>query len=106
MEYDIKRGHLKNLEGDGLKDMLTEIFGGYSEDGDTLIASFGAMKEMRVKFLSNSSLSIETTADTSASDDVAMDTIRRFNKFLEKVTGFTSKQRKDRLNKKAKEGKL
>jgi hypothetical protein len=106
MEYDIKRGHFKNLEGDGLKDMLTEFFGGYKEDGDTMIASFGAMKEMRVKLLSNSSLSIETTADTSVSDDVAMDTIRRFYKFLEKVTGFTSKQRKDRLNKKAKEGKL
>lgn len=106
MEYDIKRGHFKNVEGDGLKDMLTEFFGGYQEDGDTMIASFGAITEMKVKILSKSSLSIETTTDTKVSDDVAMDTIRNFNKFLESVTGLNSKQRRDRLNKKAKQGKL
>lgn len=106
MEYDIKRGHFKNVEGDGLKDMLTEFFGGYQENGDTLIANYGAMTEMRVKVLGKSSLSVETKTDTNVSDDVAMDTIRKFNKFLESVTGLSSKQRRDRLSKKAKEGKL
>ncbi|NYT11765.1 MAG: hypothetical protein GKC03_04340 [Methanomassiliicoccales archaeon] len=106
MEYDIKRGHFKNIESDGLKDMLTEFFGGYQEDGDTLIANYGAMIEMRVKVLSKSSLVVETKTDTNVSDDVAMDTIRKFNKFLESATGLNSKQRRDRLSKKAKEGKL
>jgi hypothetical protein len=106
MEYDVKKGHFKNLDGDGLKDMLTELFGGYQEDGDTLIASYGAMREMKVKVLSKSLLSIETSTDANVSDDVAMDTIRKFNKFLESATGFSSKQRRDRLNKKAKKGKL
>jgi hypothetical protein len=106
MEYDIKRGHFKNIEGDGLKDILTEFFGGYQEDGDTLIANYGAMTEMRVKVLSKSSVSVETKTDTDVSDDVAMDTIRKFNRFLESATGLNSKQRRDRLSKKAKEGKL
>ena len=40
------------------------------------------------------------------SPDIAQDTIRRYNKFLEAVTGFNSKQRGKRLQQKAKKGKL
>ena len=38
--------------------------------------------------------------------DDAADTIARYNDFLFKATGFTSKQRRQRLNKKAKKGEL
>ena len=106
MEYDIKRGHFNNLEGDGLGDILTEMFGGFRKDGDTFITSYGAMTELRADVLSKSLLSVETVTSTGVPDDVAMDTIRKFNQFLEAATGFNSKQRRDRLNKKAKQGKL
>ena len=106
MEYDIKRGQFKNIEGDGLKNLMAEVFNGCSEDGDTLIASYGGMKELRARIVDKSTLSIETESDPDVPDDVALDTIRKFNGFLESATGFTSKQRRDRLSKKAKEGKL
>lgn len=106
MDYDIKRGHFRNIEGDGLKNIMEELFNGCREDGDTLIASYGGMKELKVRILDKSTVSIETESDPGVPDDVALDTIRKFNGFLEKATGFTSKQRRDRLSKKAKEGKL
>ncbi|HPD08781.1 MAG TPA: DUF5611 family protein [Methanomassiliicoccales archaeon] len=37
---------------------------------------------------------------------MAADTIKRWNDFLERATGFTSKERRNRLQKKAKDGKL
>lgn len=106
MEYDIKRGHLINIEGDKLENMMAERFGNCKKVDDTFITSYGAMKELRVKIIDKSTISIETESDTGVSSELAMETIRRFNLFLEQVTGFTSKQRRDRLNKKAKEGKL
>lgn len=106
MDYDIKRGHLRNIEGDGLKNIMDELFNGYREEEDTLIASYGGMRELKVRIMDKSTLSIKIESDTDVPDDVALDTIRKFNRFLEKATGFNSKQRRDRLSKKAKEGKL
>ncbi|MCJ2541176.1 MAG: DUF5611 family protein [Candidatus Thermoplasmatota archaeon] len=37
---------------------------------------------------------------------MASESIRRYNKFLEAATGFNTKQRSKRLQKKAKEGKM
>ncbi|MFP4170568.1 MAG: DUF5611 family protein [Methanomassiliicoccales archaeon] len=106
MEYDIKRGHHKNIEGDGLKGIMEEIFGESREEGDLLVAGYGAIPRMEVKILSKSSLWVETESDPSVPDEVARETINRFNRFLERATGFTAKQRRDRLNKKAKKGGL
>lgn len=106
MEYDIKRGHFKNLDDAGLKDLIGDIFGNVNEKGDTLVASYGAMKELRVRIIDKGTISVETVSNPDVSNEVALDTIRRFNRFLESATGLNSKQRKDRLNKKAKAGKL
>jgi hypothetical protein len=44
--------------------------------------------------------------DPTVPDDVAGSTIKAFNTFLERVTGYTAKERGKRAQKKAKEGKL
>ena len=106
MEYDIKRGHFKILDNGGLEDLICDIFGDVNEEGGTLVATYGAMKELRVRIIDKGTISVETVSNPDISDEVALDTIRKFNRFLESVTGFNSKQRKDRLNKKAKAGKL
>jgi hypothetical protein len=49
---------------------------------------------------------VETESDKDASPELASDTIRRYNAFLESATGFNSKERSKRLQKKAKGGKL
>lgn len=103
--YDIKRGHNKNIEGDKLKEIMEENFGAINQENENLVASFGAMKKLNV-WMENKKLCIETEMDKKVSDETAMKTIKAYNIFLFMATGFTSKERKKRLNKKAKEGNL
>jgi hypothetical protein len=105
---DIKRGHWRNIEGEGLRDLLVEHFDtAPSEDEDGwLRIEYGALKPLAIKVLSKTEMVVETTSNPDVTPDVASDTIRRYNRFLEAATGFNSKQRSKRLQKKAKEGKL
>lgn len=103
--YDIKRGHKSNIEGDKLKNIMIDIFESVKEDGDNLIASYGAMKKVFVK-IDNKEMFIETEMDKNVDEETAIKTIKAYNNFLLLATGFTSKERKKRLNKKAKDGKL
>ena len=105
---DIKRGHWKVVDGEGLKDLMAEQFETeveVSDDGWHCI-EYGALKPLKAKVLSKSEVEIVTVADPNVTTEVASDSIRRYNRFLEAATGFNSKERKKRLNKKAKEGKL
>lgn len=102
--YELKRGHAKLL-GDGkLRDLAADVFGSASEEGGRVRCSFGAIESL-VAWIDGKSLFVETTMRT-VPDDVAGDTIRRFYLFLERATGYTSKQRRNRLKKKAKDGTL
>jgi len=106
MEYDIKKGNYGNIEGDGLRSMMELAFGSAKMEGDTCVSSYGAMTKIEVKIVSKTLLDINTVTDKNASIEAATETIKRWNAFLEEVTGFTSKERRNRLQKKAKEGKL
>ena len=105
---DIKRGHWRNIEGEGLRDLMEEHFDTTpSEDDDGwLRLDYGALRPLAVKMLSKTELVVETTSDPDVSPEEAAETIRRYNRFLEAATGFNSKQRSKRLQKKSKEGKL
>ncbi|MFQ5985954.1 MAG: DUF5611 family protein [Thermoplasmata archaeon] len=102
--YDIKRGHARTLEGDGLKMILEECYTSVSRDGEEYLVRHGAIREMRVLVEANQ-LHVDMAMDTQVDDATAADTIRAHNAFLEQATGFTAKQRRSRLQKKAKEGK-
>ncbi len=104
--FDIKRGHFKNLENNGLENMMREILGDVHKDGDRYVANIGAMKPITVWLQSKKELCIDIVTDKDVSDEVAMQTIRAKNEFLKMATGFSSKERSKRLKKKAKEGKL
>ena len=106
MEYDIRKGHYASIEGDKLKDIMSSVFGNAKVEGDKLVSSFGAITRVEVKVLSKTSMDVSSITDKSASIDVQTETVKQWNKFLEQATGFTSKERSKRLQKKAKEGKL
>jgi hypothetical protein len=103
---DIKRGHYKNIEGAGLENIMTEVFGDVQKDGDKFKVNFGAMKPITVWVKSKKELVVDITTATDVSDDEVMKTIKAKNDFLLKATGFSTKERSKRLQKKAKEGKL
>jgi len=105
-ELEIKRGHFKNIEGDKLNALMVKYFKTVKKDGDKLVAIFGALKPIEVWLKGKNLLCVEMVTDKSVKEDVAMDTIRAKNGFLEEATGFTTGERAKRLQKKAKEGSL
>ncbi len=108
MEYDIKKGWFKNIEGDLLEQMMADVFGNVRKEGDLLVSSYGVLERIEVKILAKDKLDIATVnKEGAASDDEAiLDSKRRLNTFAEKATGFDAKARMKRAQKKAKEGTL
>ncbi|MBM4237300.1 MAG: hypothetical protein FJ151_02315 [Euryarchaeota archaeon] len=106
MEYELKRGRYQELQEGGLRQIVEEVFGNVLEEGQSLVASFGALTRLETRLLDKSTLLVNTTSNPSVAQEAGLETIRRYNLFLERATGFTSKERRNRLQKKAKEGKL
>ena len=85
---------------------MKEAFGNVVEREGKLVSSFGALKELVAWPCKKNVLCLETKMDTTVANEVAQDTIKAYNTFLGTVTGFTSKERGKRIQKKAKDGKL
>ena len=105
-ELEIKRGNFKNVEGDKLSALMTKYFKSVKKDGEKLTSSFGALKPITVWIKAKNNLCVEIETAKDVTDQVAMETIKAKNGFLEEATGFTSGERAKRLQKKAKEGSL
>jgi hypothetical protein len=100
-EQDIKRGHFKKIEGDQLRDIMQDIFGSVETDGDKHVVHYGALTPLTVWIKDKSTLCVDTQMNTDVDEDTAMETRKKYNQMLDMTTGFSSKQRRDRLKKKA-----
>ena len=89
-----------------MKAHMKEVFGNVEEKDGKFVSSFGALREIVAWPAKKNALGIDTKMDTSVANEVALDTVKAYNKFLEAATGFTSKERGKRMQKKAKDGKL
>ena len=98
--YDIKKGHYEKIEGEKLEALMVELFGNSKQSGEKLNSSFGALEKITVLLDGKKSLSVETKMNTNVDDKTATETIRAYNQFLERATGFNTKERKKRANKK------
>ena len=97
--FEVKRGHYKNIEGDKLEEIMKEVFSDVKIDEGRLIAKFGAMKSISVEPEGKKALLIEIDTDVTADPEKAAETIRARNEFLDRATGFSSKQRAKRMKK-------
>ncbi len=104
-KYDVRKGLEGNIEMARLKELVSQSFGGSSEEQGKVTASFGALAKF-IAWGEDKSLCVETLMRTDVPNEVAAETIKRYNSFLERATGFNSKERKKRLEAKAKKGKL
>ena len=104
-DYDIKRGHFLNIDGK-LGDIMEEIFGKVKKVEDSFVSSFGALEEVTARTQGKTVLQVNAVMNRDVPEDVAMDTVRKYNEFLFRCTGFNAKQRTKRLKNKAKKGKL
>jgi hypothetical protein len=93
-EYPIKRGHTKDLETLAVAELKT-CFGAEPEKTPKgyRIRS-GALKRLDVMIgAGGTTVIIDTESDLTAPDDTIIDTNKRFRKFLDAVTGFSTKER-------------
>ena len=60
MEYDIKKGWFKNIEGDLLEKMMGDVFGNVKQEGDLLVSTYGVLDRIEVKVLAKDKLDIVT----------------------------------------------
>lgn len=98
-EYDIKRGHFEKIDGSKLETLMKDLFGSVNRDGQKLRSSFGAMENITVWIDGKKSIFVETKMNTKVDDKTAAETIRLYNQFLERATGFTAKERRKRASK-------
>jgi hypothetical protein len=93
-EYPIKRGLTKDLDARIISE-LKSCFGVEPEKtprGYSIKA--GALLRLDVKIgTGGKSVIIDTESDINASDAVILDTNKRFRKYLDVVTGFSTKER-------------
>jgi hypothetical protein len=93
-EYPVKRGFTKDLNT-RIFEALEESFGEKAEKvGDHYQIRYGALKLLDVSTGSGGkTLVVHTESNLDANDEVIMDTNRRFRKYLDSVTGFSTKER-------------
>ncbi|MCQ2055899.1 MAG: DUF5611 family protein [archaeon] len=114
MDYDIKKGWMKNIKGDLLPNIMKEVFGNVECHDGKFISSYGVMAKIGVKIISEVSMNIETENISElhtkysgeALDEAVIDSKRKLNIFVERATGFNVKARKRRIQEKAKKGML
>jgi hypothetical protein len=93
-EYPIKRGLTKDLETRAAAE-LKACFGMDPEKTPQgFRVRFGALKRLDVTIgAGGKSVIIDTESDLSANDEIIIDTNKRFRKYLDAVTGFSTKER-------------
>lgn len=107
--YPVKPGHAAKVN---LADTFDACFDSHKQDGDWLVGAYGSMPQIKVRYEGKKELHVDTVTDKSfaikvASGDkqameVAQDTQRRWNEFLEGVTGYDAKMRSKKIQEAAK----
>ena len=93
-EYPIKRGLTKDLEARAVAE-LKNCFGAEPEKtAKGYRVRAGALRRLDVTIGPGSkSVIIDTESDIAAADEIIIDTNKRFRKYLDAVTGFSTKER-------------
>jgi len=94
--YPFKRGYRPTVER--LEEMIIKHFGEFRKEGEYYIVSFGAVEELKMK-LDGKKLMAETKTNPKAPSDLAMETIKKYNRFLHELTGYSAKERQKLMKK-------
>ncbi|HYB59157.1 MAG TPA: DUF5611 family protein [Candidatus Acidoferrales bacterium] len=99
-EFTFKRG----LKKDAPKRVIEALKTCFGVDArlqdDECVVSYGALKKMRVRV--GETLVVDTESKRDVPEEVAIDTNARFRCFLDKATGYTTKQRAKKAQEAAK----
>ncbi|MGP8159131.1 MAG: DUF5611 family protein [Thermoplasmata archaeon] len=98
--YPVRASHRAGLTPPALEAVLKTHFGTAAVEGDAVVGSFGAISRLSAR-AAGRELSVDLTMNPKVPDEVARETIRRYNQFLEAATGYSSKERAKRMRKSA-----
>jgi hypothetical protein len=98
--YPVRATHRKGLAPEPLGELLRTHFEGVSVADGVASASFGAIVRIAVR-PNGRELSVDVTMNPKVPEDVAAETVQRYNRFLEEATGYSAKERAKRLRKSA-----
>ena len=99
-KYPVRTTHRKGLAPPELLVTARASFDDASIDTGVVVARYGAIVRLTAQ-ADGKELKIEVAMDPKVDAAVAQETIRRYNRFLEEATGYTSKERAKRLRKAA-----
>ncbi len=98
--YPVKPSHRSLLNHSSLEVAAKEAFGDAERTETGVRAHYGALRNLIARPVGRE-LSVEVDMDPKVDVEVAAETVRRYNRFLESATGYTSKERAKRLRKSA-----
>jgi hypothetical protein len=97
-KYPVRPSHRPNLAPAALEGLLRTHFGSAEGTGEERSTSYGAISHLTVR-AEGRELRVEVTMNPQVPEDVARETIARYNRFLEQTCGYTAKERAKRLKK-------
>jgi len=99
-KYPVRANHRANLQTEALVSLVRTHFDSGERHGEEVEASYGAISTLRVA-AEGRDLRVDVSMNPKVPEDVARETIRRYNDFLEEVTGYSSKERARKLRQSA-----
>jgi len=96
--YPVRTSHRKNLELGAIAAIAKNHFTTVTVGPAAVEASFGAIEQLSAR-PDGKALSIDVRTNPKVDVEVARESVARYNRFLEEVTGFSAKERAKRLRK-------
>ena len=96
----VRVSHRANLLPEALEQLARTAFETAARNGTEVEASYGALESLRVR-AEGRAVAVEVRMNPKVPDATARETIRRYNLFLEQVTGYSAKERAKRTRKSA-----
>ncbi len=98
--YSVRPAQRALLTLEQIEASCRKHFGVGNRVGDSVVARFGAIDELRLR-PAKTEIQVDLRMNPQVESAVAGETIRRYNHFLEEVTGYSAKERAQRARKAA-----
>lgn len=98
--YPVRTTHRSQLTPAILQSKLAAEFGPARVEGGVAAAQYGALERIAVRAVERD-LEVDVKMNPKVPEEVARETITRYNRFLEAATGYTAKERAKRMRKSA-----
>lgn len=98
-EYEVRRQLKSTISLESIRGALAGEFGTVTEENGHLVVSYGGLSRLECWLNDKKRLCVITASRPDVSETEASETIGKYNRFLQTVTGYTSKERRKKAMK-------